>query len=139
MANHFKNIEAFLNASKIDLESLNGLGPNMADSIIAWKKEKSNQKIIKELLEQVKIIYPEKKVGVQKLLNKTFVLTGTLSSMSRDEAKAKIKELGGDVVGSVSSKTSFVVSGENPGSKLDNANKLGVKVLSEEEFLKLLK
>ena len=59
--------------------------------------------------------------------------------MSRDEAKKRIKELGGDVVGSVSSKTSFVVAGENPGSKLDKANEIGVKALSEDDFLKLLK
>ncbi|MEI8337738.1 MAG: NAD-dependent DNA ligase LigA [bacterium] len=139
LAHNFKNINEFLNASKEELENINGLGPNMSDSIITWRKEKSNQKIIKELLEEVKIIYPEKKGGVKKLQDKTFVLTGTLSSLSRDEAKKKIKDLGGDVVGSVSAKTSFVVAGENPGSKLDKANELGVEVLSEEDFLKLLK
>ena len=139
LANNFKNVDAFLNASKDDLENLNGLGPNMASSIIEWRKEKQNQKMVNELLKEVKIIYPEKKAGPKTLSGKTFVLTGTLSRMSRDEAKKKIKELGGDVVGSVSSKTSYVVAGENPGSKLDNANRLGVKVLLEEDFINLLK
>ncbi|MFA6463469.1 MAG: NAD-dependent DNA ligase LigA [Candidatus Paceibacterota bacterium] len=139
LAHNFKNIDEFLNASKEDLENINGLGPNMSDSIIAWRKEKANQKIISELLQEIKIIYPEKKGGIKKLQDKTFVLTGTLSSMSRDEAKKKIKDLGGDVVGSVSAKTSYVVTGENPGSKLDKANELGVKVLLEEDFLKLIK
>ncbi len=138
LANNFKNIDDFLSASKEDLESMNGIGPNMSDSIIAWRKEKTNQKIISELLKEIKIIYPTKKEEAQKLLGKTFVLTGTLPNMSRDEAKKKIKELGGDVVGSVSAKTSFVLAGENPGSKLDKANELGVKVLSEEDFLKLI-
>ena len=69
-----------------------------------------------------------------KFVGVTFVLTGTLSSMSRDQAKARIREEGGDVVESVSSKTGYVVAGENPGSKFDKAQKLGVKVLQEEEF-----
>ena len=70
---------------------------------------------------------------------KTVVLTGTLSSMSRDEAKAKIRREGGDVSGSVSKETDYVVAGENPGSKFTDAKKLGVKILNEEEFLRIMK
>ncbi|MEI6478991.1 MAG: NAD-dependent DNA ligase LigA, partial [bacterium] len=138
LANNFKSIDEFLKASKEKLESLNGLGPNMSDSIIEWRNDRSNQKIINELLKEVKIIYPERKTGSQRLLGKTFVLTGTLSSLSRDEAKKKIKDLGGDVSSAVSQKTSFVVAGEDPGSKLDKAKELDVEVLSEKEFLDLL-
>ena len=72
------------------------------------------------------------------LAGKTFVLTGTLSSMSRDEAKKKIRALGGDVSSSVSKKTSYVVAGENPGSKLDEAQRLGVPTMLEEDFLHII-
>ena len=78
-----------------------------------------------------------KKIGGA-LYGKTFVLTGTLESLSRDDAKEKIRSQGGDVTGSVSSHTSYVVAGTDPGSKYDKAQKLGVKILSEKEFLKLL-
>ena len=74
----------------------------------------------------------------RRLTGKVFVLTGTMSALDRDEAKAKIRTLGGDVSSSVSAKTNFVVAGENPGSKLDKASELGVKVLDETEFLKML-
>lgn len=140
LANNFKTVENFFGATKEDLENIDGVGPNVSDAIVLWRKEKANQNLVKGLLKQIEI---QKVVGnsaaKKPLSGKTFVLTGTLSSMSRDEAKKKIKALGGDVIGSVSNKTSFVVVGENPGSKLDNANALGVKVLSEEEFSKLLK
>ena len=75
--------------------------------------------------------------GQAKAEGKTFVLTGTLAGLTRDEAKAKIREIGGSVSSSVSKNTDFVVAGENPGSKYDKAKKLGVKILDEEEFMKI--
>jgi DNA ligase (NAD+) len=79
-----------------------------------------------------------KKAQVKKLKNKTFVLTGTLSTMTRDEAKEKIRALGGNVSSSVSKETDYVVAGENPGSKYEKAQELGVPVLSENEFERLI-
>ncbi len=93
---------------------------------------------MKKLAKRVNIsnVHVEKKENSIK--NKIFVFTGTLSTLSRDEAKEKIRMLGGSVSGSVSKETDFVVAGENAGSKLDKARELGVKILSEKEFLKML-
>jgi DNA ligase (NAD+) len=85
----------------------------------------------------VKIHYEQKKAG--KLIGKTFVITGTLESMSRGEAKSKVKSLGGKISESVSKLTSYVVVGNDPGSKYDKAQKLGVKILDEKKFLELVK
>lgn len=74
-----------------------------------------------------------------KLTGKSFVVTGTLATMSRDEAKNKIRENGGKIQGSVSAKTDYVLCGENPGSKFDKAKKLDIKILDENEFIKMLK
>ena len=111
----------------------------MADAIVEWFSDKENKKALNHLLAHIKI---RSTVGLQatgyKLAGLSFVLTGTLSSMSRDEAKEKIRALGGGVSSSVSKATDYVVAGENPGSKLEEARRLGVSVLSESEFLKLL-
>ena len=109
---------------------------------MAWFAQKENNSLVACLQKILTIQNPAPaKASAGKALplaNKTFVLTGTLSSLSRDEAKAKIRAAGGDVSSSVSKKTSYVVAGENPGSKLDEALKLGVDILSEEQFNKLV-
>jgi len=87
----------------------------------------------------VRIKNQKSKIKNQKLEEKTFVLTGALKTMTREEAKEKIRELGGDVSEFVSKKTDFVVVGEKPGSKYEKAKKLGVKTINEQEFLRLLK
>lgn len=133
------NSRPIFNTTKQELENINGVGPIVADSIVSFFKQKENQKIIKNLLKEVKIkVESEKSKVKSKLLGKIFVLTGTLEKITRDEAKEKIRLLGGTASESVSKETDFVVAGENAGSKLQKAQEFGVPVLGEEEFLKLL-
>lgn len=138
LAHNFGTLEKLQSATEEQLSAIEGVGPIVAASVFNWFKDLHNKKIVKDLLEQVKIITQKSEQKNNKFSGKTFVLTGTLETMSRDEAKAKIKSLGGDVSGSVSKKTSYVVAGENPGSKYDDAQKLGVTVLSETDFVKML-
>src|SRR3989338_2984889 len=139
LAENFRTLDALKSADKETLEKIDGLGDIMADAIVEWFSDKENKKALNHLLAHIKI---RSTVGLQatgyKLAGLSFVLTGTLSSMSRDEAKEKIRALGGGVSSSVSKATDYVVAGENPGSKLEEARRLGVSVLSESEFLKLL-
>lgn len=138
LAKHFSNFTNLKNASREELEKINGVGEKVAKEIIDWFNSKNNLKFLERLVKEVKILpYESLKIGL-KFSGKTFVLTGTMAKMSRDEAKKKIKSLGGDVSESVSKKTDYVVAGENPGSKFDKAKELGVSVLDESAFLKLL-
>ncbi|MEI6490238.1 MAG: NAD-dependent DNA ligase LigA [bacterium] len=135
---HFKTLEKVQIATVEDFVKINGVGDVVAQSIVDFFKEKDHKILVEELLKYVTIKKVESISG-SRLSGKTFVLTGTLEAMSRDEAKVKIKNLGGDVTSSVSVKTSYVVAGNDPGSKYETAIKLGVKVLDEEGFLKLIK
>jgi len=139
LANHFGKLEKIKDATFDELEAISGVGPIVAQSLTDWFGKKSNSKLLERLLKHVTIDMV-KKIDISTLpfAGKSFVLTGTLSTMSRDEAAQKIRELGGDISSSVSKNTSFVVAGENPGSKLDKAEKFGVRVLSEDEFFKML-
>lgn len=137
LADEFKTITNLRNATFPKLETIDGVGGVVARSVVDWFGDKENSRELDGLLQYLKI----QKVGgkIQNTLSgKTFVLTGTLSSMSRDEAKAKIKSLGGKVTGSVSKETDYVVAGTDPGSKYDNALKLGVEILDEGAFERLL-
>jgi len=138
VATHFGTIENVMKASLEDFISIYGVGDVVAQSLHEWFSQKENQQLVGRLKKQVEIQSVKKAKASNKFAGKTFVLTGTLSGLSRDEAKAKILANGGTVSGSVSSKTSFVVAGENPGSKIDEAGRLGVPVLDEAAFLKLL-
>ncbi len=140
LAKHFGSIEKLRESSFDDLQSLDGVGPIVAQAMVDWFADKNNKKLLDNLLKQVQIQKtpaPTQGEG-KKLSGKSFVITGTLSGMSRDEAKDKVRALGGDVSESISSKTSYLVAGENAGSKLGKAQKLGVKVLNEKEFLGLI-
>lgn len=138
IANHFKTIERVRSATEADLLAISGIGPIVAESVAQFFRDKKNIKIVDDLLKYIslqKAVDSRQEEG--KLKGKAFVLTGTLQTMSRDEAKEKIRALGGDVSSSVSKETDYVVAGEAAGSKLDKAQELGVKILSEAEFLEL--
>lgn len=141
LLNHFHGFDALVQASVEDLESIHGIGPETAKSIVVFLKTLSNQKLIARLKKAGLLsgTYGSASSSNQKFSGLTFVLTGELKKFTRDEIKNKIEKLGGKVSGSVSSKTSYVVAGENPGSKYDKAQELGVKVLGEEEIVKMLK
>jgi len=140
LAEHFFTLDKFMRATLDDLHEVSGVGEKVAKSIIEYFKYKKNTDYIEKLLTNGVIIKKQKaehKTG--KLSGQTFVLTGTLESMSRDEAKGKIKALGGDVNESVSKNTTAVIAGAEPGSKYDKAKKLGVRILDDDEFNKLIR
>lgn len=132
----FKSIEEIESASVEELESISDVGPIVAQSIYDWFRLKENKEFLKKLKERGVKYFIEKREG--KLLGKKFVITGTLEKMSRDVVKEKIVFLGGEVSDSVSKNIDYLVSGENPGSKYEKAKKLGIKILKEEEFLKII-
>ncbi|TSC57056.1 MAG: DNA ligase (NAD+) [Parcubacteria group bacterium Greene0416_79] len=139
LAKHFGSMERLQNASFEELEKIDGVGPVVGQSLIHWFTDKDNRHLLKALLKQVTILKVEQKdVRELPLAGKTFVITGTLQTLSREAAEAKVRGRGGKPVGSVSKKTSFVVVGENPGSKYAQAKRLGVKVRNEKEFLEML-
>ena len=139
LAKHFGSLEKIREAKFEELEAINGIGPVVAKSLVDWFGDKDNRALVSKLTRVVRIAAVQK-VDNSKLplLGKTFVLTGSMNSLSRDQATQKIRSLGGDVSSAVSKNTSFVVAGENPGSKLDKAEEFGVKILDEAEFLKML-
>ena len=122
-----------------ELENIPDIGPKVAASITAWFRDKRNVKLISALEKngvRVELGKPARTAGF--LAGRTFVLTGTLDLLAREEAKEKIRALGGATSEAVSKKTSYVVAGAEPGSKYDKAIKLGVPVLDEKSFLKML-
>ena len=122
--------------------SIKGIGEKSAESISEWFANEKHQVMLHRMTALgVEIVLPKQSTSdvASSFSGKTFVLTGELASFTRDAAKSMIKELGGSVAGSVSRKTDYVVAGENPGSKFDKAKELGVKILNEEEFQKMLR
>jgi len=139
LAEYFGSIEKLKKASLEELQKIMNVGPMVAKSIYAFFQEKRNLKFIEKLKWVGVEIISEKKPKRQILEGKTFVLTGSLGSMAREEAKEKIRLLGGEISESVSKKTDYVLVGKEPGSKFEKAQKLGVKTINEKEFLKILK
>ncbi len=135
---HFGSIEKIQNAKYEEIEAIYGVGPIVAKAIFEYFGDIDNRKLIKNLLNQIEI-KKELKINSKKLVFKgqSFVFTGTMN-MDRIQAQEIIRNLGGEISSSISKNTSFVVVGKNAGSKLEKANKLGVKVISEEEFLKMI-
>lgn len=120
--------------------SIKGIGEKSANSLVEWFGNKENIELLRKMMKLgVDVKIPVLQVISYMLQGKSFVLTGELASMTRDEAKEKIRALGGDISSSVSKNTDYVVVGKNPGSKYDKARKLGVKIINEKEFIKLIK
>ena len=142
LASHFGTLEKLISSSTSDLseiDTIENIGPAVSKSVSDFFNDKNNLNFIKKLQENGVVVERAEKVKAGKFTNMNFVLTGTLSSMSREIAKERILALGGKVIGSVSQNTSYVVAGADAGSKLTNAQKLGVKILNEQEFLNMLK
>jgi len=139
LAVHFESLNKLIAASAEDINNIENIGPVVSQSVYDYFHAKENLKYVHELQKNdMEILAQAKKAG-GKLTGKTFVITGTLDSMSRDEAKEKIKALGGKTSESVSKLTSYVVAGSEPGSKKQKAEKLGVEILDEKKFLELIK
>jgi DNA ligase (NAD+) len=137
LASYFGTFENIEKASIEELETVDGVGGIVSQSVHDWFRDKENQRMLKALLKEVAVEKGKKKAG-GKLSGKTFVITGTLLTLSRDEAAGLIRANGGTVASAVSSKTSYVLAGTDPGSKLAKAEQLGVKIISEKEFLTML-
>ncbi len=133
LARHFGRLDALSQATVGELESIEGIGPNIAQAIVDWFAHEANQNVLRKLkaVGMWPVAEKSQAVGPQPLAGMTFVVTGTLANFSRDEAKAFIERFGGKVSSSVSSKTDYVVVGENPGSKLTKAQELDIRILDE--------
>jgi len=138
LANSFGSINSLKKASKEEIEALPDIGPEVSKSIYNWFQSPKNLRLIDELFGVGIKISPLERFG-KKLAGKTFILTGAFKSMTRSEAERKIRLLGGHPSSSISRQTDFLVVGENPGSKLEKAKKLGVKIIGEKEFLEIIK
>lgn len=138
LAEHFGEMHALMNASEEELQQVEEVGPRIAKSIVEFFSEPKNRELVEELRAAGLTLRGKKKERGTKLAGKTFVLTGTLAKLTRDEAKKMIEDAGGKVTGSVSKKTDYVVAGTDAGSKLDKAKELGVAVIDEERMRELL-
>jgi DNA ligase (NAD+) len=138
LAKHFGSIDQVMSATEEEFLQVNDVGPVVAQSLVSFFSESHNREVIEQLLASGIELQVEQSSILPELLGKTFVLTGTLPTLSRDEAKAMLERAGAKVAGSVSAKTHYVVAGEEAGSKLEKAQELGIAVLDEEQMLKLL-
>ena len=137
LADHFHSLTNLSKTTREELNNIENIGPAVSESIFQYFQDSNNINFLDKLFKNgVEIILEKKKTG--NLSGKIFVLTGTLGTLSREEAKKKIIENGGKVSSSVSSKTDFVLAGEEAGGKYKEAQKLGVKIITEAEFLKML-
>ncbi len=139
LANHYRNMHALMDAKFDDLLLVNDVGPVVASSIMSFMGETHNREVIEQLLASGMQLSVEEKIISDAVAGKTFVLTGTFPTLTRDEAKDLLEKVGAKVSGTVSKKTDYVVAGVDAGSKLKKAEELGVQVIDETAMLKLLK
>ena len=138
LAKYFGNLEKLKNAKLEDFDAILNIGPIVAKSVYEWLNDKNNQKLLEKFENVGLTIKNPEKSSKGKLSGKVFIFTGTLDSIDRNLAKEKVRDLGGQVTESVSAKVDFLVAGHNPGSKLTKTQSLGVKVIDEKEFLKII-
>jgi DNA ligase (NAD+) len=142
LARHYATLDDLSKASEADLTETDDIGEVIAQSVFRWLHDEQNRKLLERLrsagLNFHSELYKPASANTGALAGKTFVLTGTLPTLKREEAAAKIEAMGGKVSGSVSKKTDYVVAGAEAGSKLDKAQQLGITILNEAQFLKLL-
>jgi DNA ligase (NAD+) len=139
LADYFGSLEALINADQEKIQTIDQIGPTMAKSVYEYFRDPNNRSVVEQLLDAG--VKPQRAAGLRcsdKLAGKTIVVTGELENFTRQQVEQEIKQAGGKPSSSVSKKTDFVLAGKNAGSKLDKALKLGVKVISEQEFLKML-
>ncbi len=137
LTNAYPSLEKLMSASQEDLRNIYEIGEKIAESIYRYFQDKHNRDLISRLRKAGLKFCVENAVKTH-LTGKTFVLTGTLTSMTREEAKESIEKLGGRVSTSVSKNVNYLISGDEPGSKLDKAKEIGIEIWNEEKFLKCL-
>lgn len=138
LASTFGSLDALINASKEELTAIADVGDVTAENIFRWFRQEQSAHLIERLRQAGLNFESTRTISDARFAGKTFVLTGALSKFNREEATEKIELFGGKAAGSVSKKTSFVVAGENAGSKLRKAMELGIPILTEDEFLEML-
>lgn len=140
LAKHYGSLDKIINATEEDLLEIKEIGPETAKSIVAFFKEKKNRDLIEKLLKAgIKIKQAKPEGELEKLKGNIFVFTGSLKTLTRDQAKEIVEKLSGKASSSVSKNTTYVVAGEDAGSKLEKAKALGIKIITEDEFLDMIK
>jgi DNA ligase (NAD+) len=139
LARHFRSLEALRQAGEEALQEVEGVGPRMATQIAEFFREPRHREILDRLLAgRLEIVEQLEEEGSTELAGKRFVLTGTLQGLTRGEAKRLLESLGAKVTGTVSAKTDFLVAGSQPGSKVEKARELGVRILDESALMELV-
>ena len=140
LVDNFNTIEQLIATTEADLQSLQGIGPQIAESVVRFLADHHNRHIVDRLKNAGVQMVEKKKRGSTSLLfsDKTFVLTGTLTSLTREDAKQRIEALGGKVASSISRNTDYVIVGTDAGSKLEKAKTLAIPLLDEQKFLNML-
>ncbi len=138
LSDHYTTLEALIDAPEEDIAEIYGVGPVIAAEITAFFADANSQRMVNNLIDAGITYAHEVQTRSGEFAGEVFVFTGTLSTMSRTDAESEVKNRGGKAVKSVSKKTTIVVAGEQSGSKLDKATKLGVKIIDEDEFLKMM-